>query len=216
MGKEYSDSTMGSLSNTEIDKIKAQMNEKEVRMPSMYMAGGNNTEEWKNIFEMAKLFGLEFITCEPLKVHLSAIDSLAGIYDIRVAIHNHWKGISSYWHPDSVLAVINDYPHFGAMADVGHWVRSGLDPVKCLEMLDGHILGIHLKDVDEPGNPKASDVQVGTGIINFNSVAAELKRQNYSGYIYVECEHDFGNNLPEIMQTINYIDTISGSRAIAD
>lgn len=210
LGKEYNDITMGDLSKEQVAGMKELMKEKSVTMPSMYVGGGNNVEEWKKTFEMAKEFGLEFITCEPQKAHLAMIDSLAGIYNIKVAIHNHWKEISAYWHPDSVLAVTGKYPHFGALADLGHWVRSGLDPAKCLAMLKGHILGIHLKDVDKSGDAKANDVKVGTGVIDFKTVIAELKRQDYKAYVYVECEHNFGTNLPEIVETITYFDTLTG------
>lgn len=209
LGKEYNDRTMGSLSKENINKMKEQLKQRNLKMVSMYVSGGNNLDEWKNTFEMAKEFGLEYITCEPLKEHWNMIDSLAGIYKIKVAVHNHWKEISTYWHPDSVLAAIKGRENFGACADIGHWVRSGLDPAKCLEKLNGQILGIHLKDVDESGNPKANDVTVGTGVIDFVSVVNELKRQDYNGMVYVECEHDFGNNLSDIIHSINHFNNIS-------
>jgi sugar phosphate isomerase/epimerase len=33
--------------------------------------------------------------------------------------------------------------HVGATADTGHWLRSGLDPVACLKILQGHITSAH-------------------------------------------------------------------------
>lgn len=48
------------------------------------------------------------------------IDSLAGVYGMNVAIHEHWKGTSAYWYPDSVLDAQKDHPNFGACADLGH------------------------------------------------------------------------------------------------
>ena len=49
--------------------------------------------------------------------------------------------------PDSVLAAIKGHPNIGSCADVGHWSRNGLNPVECLKKLEGHVFGVHLKDI---------------------------------------------------------------------
>ncbi len=137
------------------------------------------------------------------------IDSLAGLYKMKIAIHEHAKGISAYWHPDSVLAAIKGHANIGACADLGHWARSGLNPVECLKLLDGHIIGLHLKDVAEMNNAKAQDVDPGTGVIDFTGVIKELKRQNFKGYIQVECEHNMENNLADVKDAIRYINELA-------
>ncbi|MGN6294050.1 MAG: sugar phosphate isomerase/epimerase family protein [Chitinophagaceae bacterium] len=209
LGNEYKDTTMGDLSPEAIQKMKEGMKNRDIQMVSMYVAGGNNVDEWKRTFDLAKAFNLEFVTSEPPKEQWDMVDSLAGVYNIKVALHNHWKEISIYWHPDSVLAAVKSHPNFGACADVGHWVRSGLEPSECLKKLEGHILGMHLKDVDSLGVKDARDMNVGTGVIDFNKVVAELKRQQYKGMIYVECEHNFDNNLPDIRQSLEYFNKLS-------
>lgn len=210
LGGAYGDTTMGDLPKESIAQMKQAMKDRDVKMVSMYVGGGNNVEEWKRTFEMAKEFELEYVTCEPLKAHWDMIDSLAGVYNIKVALHNHWKEISIYWHPDSLLEAFKTHPNFGACADIGHWVRSGLDPAECLQKLDGHILGMHLKDVDKVGMAdKTADITVGQGVIAFKPVVAELQRQDYKGMIFVECEHNFGYNLPDVLSAINYIDTLN-------
>ena len=205
LGKEYNDKTMGDLSKEDIAKMRDQMEKSNVKMVSMYVGGGNTVEAWKQTFENAKAFGVEYVTCEPVKQQWDMIDSLAGVYNIKVALHNHWKDISIYWSPDSVLAAVKGHPNFSACADLGHWVRSGLDPAECLRKLEGHILGMHVKDVDRKGTPETKDVIVGTGVIDYAKVIAELKRQKYQGMMYVECEHNFGYNLPDIIQSIDFI-----------
>ncbi|CAL1516780.1 sugar phosphate isomerase/epimerase [Chitinophaga sp. MM2321] len=210
LGEGYGDTTMGTLSKEGILKMKDLIAQRQTKMVSMYVGGGNNVEEWKQTFEMAKEFELEYVTCEPLLAHLDMVDSLAGVYNIKVAIHNHWKGISLYWNPDSLLSIIKTHKNLGACADIGHWTRSGLDAAKCLETLQGHILGLHLKDVDQAGKGEATaDVTVGTGVVDFTKVVAELKRQDYKGMIFVECEHNFGENLPDIVNSMSYIDKLS-------
>ncbi len=94
---------------------------------------------------------------------------------MKVAIHEHWKGVSRYWHPDSVLAAIKGHANFGACPDLGHWPKSGIDPVEGVKKLSGHILVMHFKDIAAFNDPKLKDVPAGTGVVNFPAVLAELK-----------------------------------------
>jgi sugar phosphate isomerase/epimerase len=208
LGKEFDDNTMATVSREEIRKMKEMMDKNSIKMPSMYVGGGKDEKEWKLFFNTAKALGMQYLVCEPQKDHWNMLDSLAGLYKISIAIHQHAKGSSLYWHPDSVLAAIQGHPNIGACADLGHWARSGLDPVQCLQQLEGHILGIHLKDIDEV-NVKANDVVLGTGIINYPDVIRELKRQNFKGMMYVECEHKMEDNLPDVVQAIRYLDDLA-------
>ncbi|MFA6946920.1 MAG: sugar phosphate isomerase/epimerase family protein [Pedobacter sp.] len=209
LGNEFNNNTMGTVSKEEISKMKQMMDKKGIKMKSMYVGGAKNVSEWKFFFDTAKELGMQYLVCEPQKDHWDMLDSLAGLYKIRVAIHEHSKESSIYWHPDSVLAALKGHPNMGACADLGHWARSGLDPVKCLEKLNGNILGIHLKDIDRFNDTKANDVNAGTGVINFPGVVRELKRQNFNGMIYVECEHNMDNNLADVVQTIRYFENLA-------
>ena len=209
LGKEFNNNTMGTASKEDISKMKQMMDKKGIKMKSMYVGGAKNVSEWKFFFDTAKELGMQYLVCEPDKDHWDMIDSLAGLYKINIAIHEHSKELSIYWHPDSVLAALKGHPNIGACADLGHWARSGLDPVKCLEKLNGHILGVHLKDIDKFNDAKANDVNVGTGVINFPGVVRELKRQNFNGMIYVECEHNMDNNLADVVQSIRYFEILA-------
>jgi sugar phosphate isomerase/epimerase len=73
----------------------------------------------------------------------------------------------------------------GACADVGHWMRSGLDPLECIKKLDGHIICLHFKDLNKMG-PDAHDVPWGTGVgqnerIDGGVEAAEFPRRLLCG-----------------------------------
>lgn len=209
LGTTFNDSTMGNPGQQALDLMQRSLKEKNISMTSMYVEGAENAEDWKRYFELGKTLGLEYIVCEPDKAHWDIIDSLAGIYGIKIAIHEHAKGISAYWHPDSVIAAIKGHSNIGACADLGHWARSGLDVVECLRKLEGHIIGIHLKDISEAGNPNAKDVNPGTGVIDFPAVLAELKRQKFTGYIQVECEHNLDNNVADVKDALRYIDELA-------
>jgi sugar phosphate isomerase/epimerase len=163
----------------------------------------DNKAEWIKAFDLAKEFGLSYITSEPKKDQWDMIDSLAGAYSIKVAIHEHGNP-NPYWHPDSVLAAIKGHANIGACADVGHWARSGLDPVDCLKKLEGHIYGVHLKDIKVFNDVHAEDTVVGKGIIKFEPIFAELKRQQFHGMISIEHESNWLHNLPDVIETVKF------------
>jgi len=78
------------------------------------------------------------------------IDKLAGEYDIKVAIHDHPKP-SRYWDPEFTYDLIKDLKHIGFCADVGHWKRSGLEPVAVLEKYGEKVFSLHFKDLVKDG-----------------------------------------------------------------
>ncbi len=208
MGEAYGNRLLLTLNPDELTAIKTKLSDRGIKMVSTY-ADGHDIGAWKNNFEFAKLMGLEFITGEPQEHLLDGIDSLANIYKIKVAIHNHWKGLSKYWHPDSVLQAIKGRPNIKACADIGHWVRSGLDPATCLKQLEGNMLSMHMKDIAEFDNVKGEDVVVGKGVVDFKKVIEELRRQKYNGLIYAECELNWYNNVPDVIESLNYFNKIS-------
>ena len=204
-GPEFKDSAIGKLSPSSLKKIKKLVDSHKLTVASIYLSGGHSIESWKKEFETAKQFNVKYVTAEPPIDMWDSIDSLAGVYGVKVAIHEHWKGTSAYWHPDSVLAAIKGHKNFGACADIGHWPKSGIEPVEALRKLKGHIIGIHLKDIAAFNDPTLRDVPVGTGVIDIPGVFEELKKQNFKGHIYIERDaEDKPNNLPSVIQTVKY------------
>jgi len=210
-GPDFNDSLLGQLSTEGIEKVKAMVKSFGLRMESIYITGGSTVEAWNKQFKLAKELNVKFVTAEPNINMWDSIDSLAGVYGLKVAIHNHWRGMSRYWSPDTVLAAIKNHPHFGVCADLGHWPKSGLDPVESLRKLQGHLIAIHLKDIAAANNPKLQDVPVGTGIVDFPAVFKELERQKFEGYIYIERDaQDKPSNLASVIQTVKYYNSTLG------
>ncbi|UJH90148.1 sugar phosphate isomerase/epimerase [Antarcticibacterium sp. 1MA-6-2] len=123
-----------------------------------------------------------------------------------MALHNHPEP-STYWNPDTVLEAVKGRENIKACADVGHWIRSGMNPVENLKKLEGHIASLHFKDLNEK-TKEAHDVPWGTGISDVDSLVEELKRQGFEGVISVEYEHNWDTSLPEIEQSVNYFKKI--------
>lgn len=168
--------------------------------------------DWEKVFAFAKSMGVKTITCEPEARLLDHISALCDRYDIQAAIHNH-PDPSYYWSPEIVLNSIKGRSaRMGAAADIGHWVRSGLDPVACLKKLEGRIYHLHFKDLNEKGNKKAHDVHWGTGVNNIPGVIAELKRQHFKGMIAAEYEYNWDNNMADVKKSVeNFRSIVKGN-----
>ncbi|RDC66256.1 sugar phosphate isomerase/epimerase family protein [Adhaeribacter pallidiroseus] len=204
-GPELKDSLILQLSPAGLTKLRTLLDQKKLTVGSVYIVGDSTVSSWQKQFEIAKQLGATFVTAEPPLNMWDSVDSLAGVYHLKVAIHEHWKGVSRYWHPDSVLAAIKGHPNFGACADLGHWPKSGINPLEAVKKLEGHIIGVHLKDIAAFNDPKLQDVPVGTGVVDFPAIFRELKKQQFKGYIYIERDaEDKPSNLPSVIQTVKY------------
>ena len=179
--------------------LKQAMANHNVSAIAMGVISPTTREEWVKSFELAKEFGMKYITSEPRKDLWDMIDTLAGQYGIKVAIHEHARP-NLYWHPDSVLAAIKGHKNIGACADLGHWARSGLDPVECLKKLDGHIIGVHFKDITTFGDTHSKDTVVGKGVLKYPEIFAELYRQKFDGMFSIEHESNWMYNLTGVIE----------------
>ena len=158
----------------------------------------------RELFEFAKEMQIPTIASEPVKEQFDLIDTLCQEYEIKLAIHNHPKP-SRYWNPDTVLAVCAGRSKWiGACTDVGHWVRSGLDPVECLRKLQGRIHDVHIKEIDD-----GHDVIWGTGQGRVQGILQELHRQNYKGSFSIEYEYHWDNNVPDIRKSVAFFNSVA-------
>lgn len=171
---------------------------------------GKDQAENRKIFEFCKDMGIGVVVTEPEVDALDQIETLVKEFDIKMAIHNHPKRPLDraylFWDPNYVLGLVKDRdPRMGACADVGHWVRSGLNPVDCIRLLKGRIFDSHVKDLTEFGDPKAHDVPFGTGKSDIPAILAEYHAQGFQGPLDIEYEHNWETSLPEITQCIDFI-----------
>jgi sugar phosphate isomerase/epimerase len=201
LGGDFKDSLFNiNMSAESRTKVKQLLDSKGMKIVAFGVTGAKDAAEWDKLFAFAKDMGFEYINSEPNKSHWGIIDSLSGVYGVKLAIHEHAKP-NPYWHPDSVIAAMKGHPNIYACADLGHWGRSGLDVVDCLKKLEGRIIGVHLKDIKGFNNEEGNDVVVGTGVLPWPGIFAELKRQNFKGTLSVERENNWDNNMPDVKQT---------------
>src|SRR5213082_716359 len=62
---ELKDSSMMQLSPAGIKKLKSLIEQRGLKVESVYLAGGSDVAAWKKQFEMAKQLGVQFVTTEP-------------------------------------------------------------------------------------------------------------------------------------------------------
>jgi sugar phosphate isomerase/epimerase len=175
--------------------------------PVLYGVVGlpNDEAQQRKVFEYAKKLGLETIVSEPPADAFELIDKLANEYQINVAIHDHPKP-SHYWNPDAVLKVCEGRSRrIGACADIGHWARSELVPAECIKKLEGRIVSLHVKDIDE----KKEDVVWGNGKVDVRAVLVELHRQGAKPVFSIEYEKGKGDELvANVAKSVEFFNSV--------
>jgi len=209
-GQKIGGGIEGSFDYKNIDKATQSqvldlLKRKGVELISYGVVSPNNENDWQKLFEFAKDMNLQSIATEPSFNFLPLIAKLAEQYKIKVALHNHPKP-TRYWSPDTTMAALKlaNSKYVGVNADIGHWVRSGLNPVDCLKQLEGHIFALHLKDLSEKSR-NAHDVVWGTGVSDIDGIITELKRQKFKGAIFAEYEYHWEYNTEEIAMSVKNI-----------
>jgi sugar phosphate isomerase/epimerase len=195
------------LSAEHRNAVKEKLAEANIQIVAFGVTGIPGGEaDARKLFEFAKDMGIGTIASEPGENQFELIDKLCQEYQIKLAVHNHPKP-SHYWNPDTVLKVCEGRSKWiGACADVGHWVRSGLDPVECLKKLEGRIHDVHIKEIDN-----GHDVIWGTGQGRIKGILEELHRQGYQGTFAIEYEYNWDNNVPEIRESIAYFNSVAST-----
>jgi hypothetical protein len=82
-------------------------------------------------------------------------------------------------------------------------MRSGIQPLEALKILEGRIVSSHLKDLNEFGKNDAHDVHFGEGLGKIKEVLDEYRRQGFQGNISIEYEHNWDNNVDDVAACID-------------
>lgn len=198
-----------SASQADKDKIKSLLQQYDIEAVA-YGVASPSDEEWPDLFAFAKEMGIGILTTEPRPNQFDLIEKLAIEHQIKIALHNHPLP-SLYWHPEVPLRFLEGRSELmGVCADIGHWVRSGLDPVASLRKPEGRIISLHMKDLNKAGVRDAHDIPWGTGTCNVAGVLHELNRQGFEGVFSAEYEHNWENNLPEVKESMDYFKRVAG------
>jgi len=164
----------------------------------------NNPQELDRAFEYAKCAGLEMLTAVPKHQLLELVDKKVKQYDIKVAIHNHGPGDELYPTPASIYDKVKGFDkRIGLCIDIGHTVRSGLDPAEAAEKYADRLYDVHIKDVDK-AVAEGKTVEMGRGIIDIPKLFRTLIKVNYSHAASFEFEKDANDPLPGVAESVGY------------
>ena len=121
----------------------------------------------RKIFEFAKRRGRARI-CRPIRTRIRLKAWTVWWPNTTFASPSTITGRARYNKVADVMnAIKGHHPSIGACADLGHYIRSGEDPVRAIALLSGRLYGVHLKDFAEPkqrcqgGDPGARSVGSG-------------------------------------------------------
>jgi sugar phosphate isomerase/epimerase len=193
-----------------LEKLKAKLKETGITAIAIWVDPFPTDEaNLRKLFTWSQKMGIETITTEPDPANKLALELTAKLsreYKIKIAVHNHPQKTDNssyrYWDADFTLGVVKPYyPQIGMCTDIGHWYRSGLDPMECLKKVDGYINLVHFKDL----NVNKQDVPLGTGILNASDLLAELKRQKFRGVLTLEYESWGSKQHEELVQCVEFL-----------
>jgi len=186
-------------------KVKAKLAETGIKAVAVWVDPLPKDEAGlRKLFAWAKDMGIEVVTTEPDSKDTNALTLTARLcaeYKIKVAAHNHWKP-TTYWNPEFALSVVKDYkPWIGLCPDTGHWYRSGLSTMDSLRKVEGYIVSMHFKDLDQ----NKHDVPFGTGVNHAAEQLAELKRQGFKGVITIEYESQNEHMRDDLLRCVAFL-----------
>ena len=161
--------------------------------------------EVERAFAYAKAGGMGVIVGVPEYALLPLAEKRVRESGLKLAIHNHGPGDPLFPTPRSVLERVKGLdPRVGLCLDIGHCMRSGIDPGGAAEECAGRLLDVHLKDVtsaDRDGGP----VEVGRGIIDLPHFLRTLIKLDYRGTVSFEYEKDGKDPLPGLAESVGYV-----------
>lgn len=136
---------------------------------------------------------------------------------LRTVFHHHCAGYVETPSEIEQLLQLTNPDLLGLCFDTGHYTYGGGDPLVALHTYGTRIWHVHFKDcqpsIAERARSEGWDYfeavrqgvfcELGQGSVNFPEVTAELRRQNYSGWIVVEQDVLPGLGMPAESATRN-------------
>ncbi|NCA12404.1 sugar phosphate isomerase/epimerase [bacterium] len=160
---------------------------------------GGNAMANRKVFEFAKAAGIRTLSADPAPEAFASLDELVKEFDIRIAIHNHGPKHRYNKVIDVLRAIENHDDRIGACADLGHYIRSGENPVEVIRLLKGRLYGVHLKDFQDM-QEKTKGVILGKGHLDVPAVFAALEQVGFpsDGALSLEYEENPQDPLADI------------------
>jgi len=198
------------LSDEELQQIRMKLEAHSLRLLTFFIQNIPNDEAaCRRIFEFGRKMGIETFLSEPKLEALPLIDRFCDEFGINVALHNHaQKASPNYWNPEGVLkACEGRSARIGACADIGYWLRSGIDPLEGARLLKDRLLIVQMHDLHSVA-ADGHDVPWGTGVGKSAEFLRELHRLGIQPrMIGLEYSYDWFESLPKVAACIEFFNT---------
>jgi type 1 glutamine amidotransferase len=200
------------LSDDELRQIRFKLAAAGVRMLTYYIHDIPGDEAGcRKVFEFGRKIGIETFMSEPKPEALGTIEKFCDAYDIQVALHNHDpKASPVYWNPEGILKVCQGRSkRLGACADLGYWMRAGLDPIKAVNILKDRLLTVQMHDLHASG-AEGHDVPWGTGVGRTEQFIREIHRLGLKPTMWgLEYSYNWLESLPEVGKCVEFFNKVS-------
>jgi len=200
------------LTDDELRQIRLKLDEAGVRLLTYYLQDIPGEEEaCRRVFEFGRQIGIETFMSEPKPEALGVIEKFCDAYDLNVALHNHGpKASPVYWRPEGVLEACKGRSRrLGACADLGYWMRSGIDPLQAVRLLKDRLITVQMHDLNER-SAQGHDVPWGTGAGGAEAFLREIHRLGVQPTMWgLEYSHNFLESMPEVASCIEFFNRVS-------
>jgi type 1 glutamine amidotransferase/sugar phosphate isomerase/epimerase len=195
------------LSADELRQIRLKLDAAAVRLLTYYIQDiPGDDAGCRQVFEFARKIGIETIVSEPKPEALDTVEKFCDAYDLNVALHNHdAKASPAYWNPAGILkACAGRSKRLGACADLGYWMRGGMDPIEGIRQLKDRLITVYMHDLNESG-AGGHDVPWGTGVGNTTAFLQELHRLGLCPTMFgLEYSYNGPASMPDIARCVAF------------
>jgi type 1 glutamine amidotransferase/sugar phosphate isomerase/epimerase len=200
------------LSDDELRQVRFKLDAAGVRLLTYYIQYIPGDEAGcRKVFEFGRKIGIKTFMSEPKPDALDMVEKFCDAYDISVALHNHdAKASPVYWQPAGILkACEGRSKRLGACADLGYWMRSGIDPIQAVRQLKQRLITVQMHDLHAPG-ADGHDVPWGTGVGNTGAFLKELHQLGIRPTMFgLEYSYNWLESRPEIAKCITFFNQVS-------
>jgi len=197
------------LSDDELQAVRYKLDSVGMRIITYYYQSIPGDEAGcRKVFEFGRKLGITCFMSEPALDALPMIDRMAQEYGIKVGLHNHGpKASPNTWSPEKVLATCSACsPMIGAAADLGYWMREGIDLEKGLTLLKDRVITLQVHDLDGEGK----DLPWGTGRCNLESFFRKVHALGIRPEMFgLEYSANFGNNDEAVKKSADFFNHVS-------
>jgi type 1 glutamine amidotransferase/sugar phosphate isomerase/epimerase len=200
------------LNDEELRQIRFKLDDAGVRLLTYYIHDIPGDEAGcRKVFEFGLKIGIETFMSEPKLEALDMIEKFCDAYGINVALHNHDQNASPvYWNPEGILkACQGRSKRLGACADLGYWMRAGIDPVMAVATLKDRLITVQMHDLNEL-TPQGHDVPWGAGVGKTGQFIKEVHRLGLKPTMWgLEYAYNWLESVPEIAKSVEFFNGVS-------